>query len=150
MEGSSITRIIDLCGHMKSCGPIRNQIAEYNVSVQIFIKLTDQNKHLHRQRTFLHKGKKPRCFISGRDADFLCEIHTTPDAKKFLCHKFALPSWLLSNMRHCVYITCLPAQIDDSSDTRPFHIDVKGQGSQTKLYLQFIMCHVHVCICDTL
>ena len=63
VEGSGITSIINLCTSHEIVRS--NQIVEYmwccNFSL-IFIKLTDQNKYLHRQRTFLHIVKEAKMF----------------------------------------------------------------------------------------
>ena len=59
----------------------------------------------------------------------LCEIHTVRNAKNFYVP--TLPC-LLGCLVTCGTVCILhnpTAQVDDSSDTRPLHIDAKGQGS---------------------
>ena len=78
---------------------------------------------------FTHRKKKPRCYIARRDADFVCEMHTAFDAKNFT----SFPR-LLGCLVTCGAARILsdpPAQVDDASDTRPFHVDAKGRGDQT-------------------
>ena len=50
------------------------------------MKLTDA----FTDREHFYTKKKPRRFVSRRDADFVCEIHTARDAKNFL-HATSLP-----------------------------------------------------------
>ena len=70
----------------------------YDVS----IKSIDQNTCLHRQSTFLHIGEEAKMF-SHSPRRRLCLWDPHMMRRIFMCHKFAPPSLLLSNIGCCAY-----------------------------------------------
>ena len=95
----------------------------------IFMKLTKmppptENFFTHRRRS--------------QDVSSLAETLTLWDAHRTRCKELlratSLPR-LLGCLVACGAARILsdpPAQVDDASDTRPFHVDAKGWGGQTK------------------
>ena len=101
MEGSGITRIIDL---WKSCSPIRLQNT-CGVSIFIDVHLVNGSKQMPSQTQNIFILWRRSQDVSSLAKSSTLSVRFTPNVtqRTFTCHTFSPPFWLLGNMRCCTY-----------------------------------------------